>query len=253
MTFAFVRVVLEAALLLAFTRVALGALWWWETRRGLYPTAKPWLHAAYALAVASVLLPMAMLYVVPDLFFLAPFEVGHHPNLGNLQLGLRPGARVTNPVTGHALAFAGVDLSWAHWLALTAGVMAIGGGGRLCLQIARLARMCRRAATWKEHGCVRIAVGTSDMVPFCAWMWRGWVVVIPPQALDDRRRLRMIVAHEFAHIRHKHLPASWLLACLAALTPWNPAVRSWQRWIAHLQEIACDQYVVARKTIEPFG
>lgn len=250
MSFAILRLMLGGVLALACTRACAGGLWWWETRQGRFPSAKPWLHASYTLLAASVFLPMAMLLLDADVFFLAPFELGHHPQSGDLQFGLRPDGIMTNPVTGKAIAFEGIDIAWTERISLAAIVIAALGGFHLLLQAVRLARSCDRAETWKAVGAVRIAVAGSSTVPFCAWTRLGWVVVVPPMALEDRSRLRMIVAHEFAHIRAKHIHASWLGACLRAVMPWNPVVPWWQHWVARMQEIACDQHVLARKSTD---
>lgn len=149
MSFSIVRFVIECTLILAITRGSLGTLWWWETRRGSYPPANAWLNTGYVLLAASVLLPIAMRFVGSDLLFLAPFEIGFHPTMGNLQLGLRFDSEVKVPVTGRPMAFPSMDAAWAHWIALIAGVLTLMGAMRLVLQNARLYRICRRATTWK--------------------------------------------------------------------------------------------------------
>lgn len=72
------------------------------------------------------------------------------------------------------------------------------------------------------------------------------VIVIPAAllAMEERGALRLVLAHELAHIRHHDLRWNWLAILTGILFFFHPIVRWCMREWQLTQEIACDAYAV---------
>lgn len=62
----------------------------------------------------------------------------------------------------------------------------------------------------------------------------------------DEQQLRMVMLHELAHVRRRHIAANWLLVVIRAVHWWNPVY-----WLAaaryrSLREQACDAFALQR-------
>jgi beta-lactamase regulating signal transducer with metallopeptidase domain len=75
--------------------------------------------------------------------------------------------------------------------------------------------------------------------------------VIPERFLTEPGRLRIALAHELAHIRRRDPQRAHAVAVLRALAPWHPALALWARWLGRLEELACDEHVLARGLASP--
>jgi hypothetical protein len=103
----------------------------------------------------------------------------------------------------------------------------------------------------RRFGRVRICISESAGVPFSAWSG-GWAyVVLPERFVLEPGHLRVALAHELSHIRHHDPLRAHAAAALRALLPWHPALRLWSRWLARLEELACDERVLARGAFSP--
>ncbi len=142
------------------------------------------------------------------------------------------------------------------WLAGVAGLSLI-----LLLHLARIQRATRNAAS-KAHlreltveiaaeleitRTPRVLVGQVEMP--VTWGLVHPVVLLPAEATDwNRRRLRIVLMHELAHVRRfDYLPH--LLAELTCIAYWpNPLVWIARHRLRAEQELACDDFVLRTGT-----
>ena len=98
----------------------------------------------------------------------------------------------------------------------------------------------------------RVTVCASDLaaVPYAARARGRAFVVVPSDRLTDLPALRVLVAHELQHHRHRDLHVVRALEALRACFPWHPIVSTWARLVAELQEMACDAAVLQRGRVD---
>jgi hypothetical protein len=105
----------------------------------------------------------------------------------------------------------------------------------------------------RRLGRVTICACDRALVPYAARAsGRSWVVV-PTDLLDEGPRLRVLVAHEIQHHRQRDVQVGFCLEALEAAFFWNPAVPAWRRSLEELQELACDESLVARGRVDARG
>lgn len=114
----------------------------------------------------------------------------------------------------------------------------------------RLAKVLRTAVTIRRHGRVAIVASSRVDVPCSVRTLRTCWVVLPEHVLGNRVDVRFAVSHELQHHRHGDTAWAWCSHALTILFWANPAVYSWRRWHASVQELACDEALVARPSFE---
>lgn len=116
-------------------------------------------------------------------------------------------------------------------------------GFRLIVGLVRLNRMLSACHMWRRNGRVQLLLSDRALVPFTA---RGLIrhyVVIPSDLLAEPEDLRLVLKHEFQHLRQGD--AAWEIG-LELLRPfffWNPFFYFWKSEVERLRELACDQKV----------
>lgn len=96
-----------------------------------------------------------------------------------------------------------------------------------------------------------ILLNEHSDIPFCWSFWQKHYVVIPYQFVERKMDMQVALRHEFQHIRQGD--TKWLhgLAFLRAFCFWNPALILWNQYLNDLQEFACDEALMLRKSISP--
>ncbi|NTX66028.1 transglycosylase SLT domain-containing protein [Myxococcus sp. CA051A] len=157
------------------------------------------------------------------------------------------GANVSVPV---ARGTASVPAS--IWMLLSLGWLS-GAGlfiGRALVRHGRLLRRLEALPRVRSVGRVVVVLGEEGTPAFSAWFPRwgqrpcAWVVV-PPALLEDAESFRLTVLHELQHHRQRdtHLALGRLV--LTGAFFWHPAAHGLSAWLASLQELACDEALVA--------
>lgn len=143
---------------------------------------------------------------------------------------------------------------WAIGSLMLAGRLTIGWLGTLLIcrdarpledkEMWRLVEFCRK----ELRVSVRPRVLVSDRLisPFVTGTLRPTIVLTPAVTKADPRSQRLIMLHEFAHLRRHDCLSELLLQVLGVFMWWNPLY-----WIARhkmlvLREVACDEMVVSR-------
>jgi hypothetical protein len=113
----------------------------------------------------------------------------------------------------------------------------------------RLQALCAALPLVKRVGRVLVCASDELAVPFAARAGEQAYIVVPTALLADLRRLRLVISHEAHHHRRGDLASAFVLEVLRILFFWNPAMASWRRSLVELQDLACDQHVLRRKTV----
>jgi BlaR1 peptidase M56 len=114
----------------------------------------------------------------------------------------------------------------------------------------RLSRIIRRSYAWRRFGRVHLRLSDRISVPFSTRGWRNRYVVLPSAMLTDAGDMRMVLTHEFQHLRKSDLEWEIALELIRPLFFWNPVFHMWKRRVERLRELACDQQVVAMKHVD---
>jgi hypothetical protein len=219
--------------------------------RGACAPARKWLVVARALIVASLLLPALGRGLVREpTTSWAPLQVwsggGAHERPVE-RIVIDAGARSPARQAQRA------DRPLAPWIAAIAGIVALGALlriGRLASTLARLREHLESLPVLRSVGRIRVVASQDESVAYSVRAGRLAWVVIPSSAVPDAAHRRFAILHELQH--HRHRDTSWALALelLAACFWWNPALRPLRRALAALEELACDEALVARRTID---
>ncbi len=122
--------------------------------------------------------------------------------------------------------------------------------GRALVRHRRLLRRLESLPRVRGVGRVAVALGEEGTPAFSAWFPRragrpsAWVVV-PPALLEDAEAFRLTVLHELQHHRQRDTHLAFARLVLTGAFFWHPAAHLLSRWLAALQEMACDETLVA--------
>lgn len=115
----------------------------------------------------------------------------------------------------------------------------------------RVSRALDRSYLWRRTARADIRVSDTIGVPFAARGLFRRHVVLPSELMTHPRDLRLILAHEFQHLRTGDVEWELAFELLRPVFFWNPAFVLWKRSFDHLRELSCDQEVMASKGISP--
>ncbi|WP_223785799.1 M56 and MltD domain-containing protein [Myxococcus sp. AS-1-15] len=122
--------------------------------------------------------------------------------------------------------------------------------GRALWRHQGLLRRLERLPRVRSVRRVAVVLGEDGTPAFSAWFPRwgsrpsAWVVV-PAALLEDPEALRLTVLHELQHHRQRDTHLALGRLWLTGLFFWHPAVHVLSGWLASLQELACDEALVA--------
>jgi hypothetical protein len=255
MSLLLVRIYLEIAILMTIGLGLTCSGWALATRlgarHGARPAARTWLVLGEALLIACVVLPLAAHALLRgEALFHAPVMVDAHRGLrARAPLAAAPDDSAAQvPIASRSVPFGGVAVDALASLLVGASAWGLAG---LVRDERRLRRACASAVVFRRCGRVRIGVSETASVPFSAWSDGRAHVVLPERFAAEPVHLRIALAHELAHIRHRDPRRAHAAALLCALAPWHPALRIWSRWLARLEELACDERVLGSGRVTP--
>ncbi len=116
---------------------------------------------------------------------------------------------------------------------------------RLCRSFLQLRRFLASCHSWRRTERVDVLLSDRAAVPFSArGLWRHYVVV-PSDMLANPEDLKLVLKHEFQHVRQGDVTWEVALELLRPLFFWNPFFSIWKSEVERLRELACDQKVTA--------
>ncbi len=146
--------------------------------------------------------------------------------------------------------FAG-DLPWLTALA----VVLLAGAGMLLARtfatLLRIHRIISSSYVWRRTARTDIHLSDTISVPFAT---RGILrrhVVIPSALLTSPSELKVVLAHEFEHLRQGDVEWELAFELLRPVLYFNPAFHLWKRRFSQIREFNCDQSVLLRLGITP--
>jgi beta-lactamase regulating signal transducer with metallopeptidase domain len=226
----------------------LAALAYVVHRTGRYPSVA---HLLWVLVlVKAVTPPVVLLPVIPG-----PATTPVMGSLGVVVSSVeRSGGMAADPAVALVLA----------WVAGSAAVL-VGS----IVRIRRFDRLLRRTSTPAPLMVLAIAtdlartlglrsvpaveLSSARVSPMTWWVGRRVRVVLPTALVAgiDPDQLRLILAHELAHVRrHDHL-VRWLEWCARVVAWWNPIVWWAPRKLREAEELSCDALVLDRLGARP--
>ena len=114
----------------------------------------------------------------------------------------------------------------------------------------RLLKLKRNSFLIKSIGQVHILLNDNIHVPFSYWLPGQSNIVLPASFIGHNENYRMAIAHEIQHHRNGDTRWVYLMWILKLVCIINPAIYLWNRWIAEIQEFACDETLVDRNKVE---
>ena len=214
------EVIVCSGLLLAFYQFLLA-------RKVPYRAARRFLLAS---ALLSMLIPALRLPILPaETVYLQIPVVGAEPAGPSA-----PVAEAAAPVE-----VAGAAFPWQGVLAALYGAVAVLLLAVLVRNLVRIRRL-RQASRLTPLRDYTLAEHPDVRSPFSFWR----TVFLRQEERPDERQRLMIVAHEAAHIRHRHSRDKVALGVLKALCWFNPFFWMMERMLSEVQEYEADEDVL---------
>lgn len=121
---------------------------------------------------------------------------------------------------------------------------------KYCIDQIRIRRVLTDSYLLKCIGRVRILLSDSTGVPFAYRDLKHSFVIIPNDMARNYSHFALAIKHEIQHHRQGDTSWSHFSFFLRALFFWNPLVHLAVARISELQELACDEALVARGEID---
>jgi beta-lactamase regulating signal transducer with metallopeptidase domain len=123
-------------------------------------------------------------------------------------------------------------------------------GLKLANGFIQLNRALASCHVWRDHGRLRLLLSDTAVVPYSA---RGLIrnyVVLPSELLTQSEDLKLVLKHEFEHLRQGDVTWEIGLELLRPLFFWNPFFYIWKSEVERLRELACDQKVAENAQVD---
>lgn len=150
--------------------------------------------------------------------------------------------------------FASVLAGEMPWLTALIALIAVGSVALLAQAlwtVLHIKNLVTKSYVWRRTRTTDIRLSDTATVPFAV---RGILrrhVVLPSSLILRPRELRVVVAHEFEHLRQGDVEWELLFEFLRPLLYWNPVFLLWKRAFARLRELSCDRAVLETLKISP--
>lgn len=143
----------------------------------------------------------------------------------------------------------GIPWMTALFAAIAAGSLYI--VGRTVWSLGAVHRAISNSYLWRRTVKTDIRVSDTASVPFAARGLFRRHVVVPSSLLIEPGDLKLVLAHEFQHIRKADVEWELVFEFLRPLLYWNPAFALWKRHFDQLRELSCDQEVIRSRRVAP--
>jgi beta-lactamase regulating signal transducer with metallopeptidase domain len=139
---------------------------------------------------------------------------------------------------------------------LGAGIVAVFLAGvtffglKLAKGFIQLNRALDSCHVWRDHGKLRLLLSDTAVVPYSARGLTRNYVVLPSELLTQSDDLKLVLKHEFEHLRQGDVTWEIGLELLRPLFFWNPFFYIWKSEVERLRELACDQKVAENAQVD---
>ncbi len=118
------------------------------------------------------------------------------------------------------------------------------------LHIFKLRAILRSCYQWRQFGDLKLLLSDTTFVPFSTRGFKTRYVVIPSGMLANSTDLKIVLHHEFQHMRQGDVEWEFIQEALRPLFFWNPVFLLWKRQVQKLRELACDQVLISNKKLD---
>ena len=256
-----VKPVLDAYLELNFVLI-LSALLWFVARlmltlttlRCLYSTQLRVLKTLFVCVLLSPLLAVAVVTLIEFLWPDRSVAIGDIAVAAYLRGEIAlPAAQFETLLNTRQRWIEGVLDGSSDGASLALAAVAI-GAAILALRIVWAATKIRESVNtsflWKRSAKVDVRLSDRTMIPFAVRGLFRRHVILPSHLIDKPREMRFAVAHEFQHVRSGDVDWQFALEFLRPLFFWNPAYHVLKYQYERLQELGCDQSIVAKRRLD---
>ncbi|VVC74927.1 Membrane-bound lytic murein transglycosylase D [Aquicella siphonis] len=115
----------------------------------------------------------------------------------------------------------------------------------------RLINILKHAYCRHKIHRVRVLFSASCNTAFCWSMPRRHYIILPEKILEHSSDKYLAVRHELQHIRQGDTAWIHLMQLLRWIFFCNPFLYLWIRWLSELQEFACDEEIILKRTTSP--
>lgn len=140
------------------------------------------------------------------------------------------------------------------WLTALVAVIAVGSAAlfaQALRTVIHINELVKNSYVWRQTKSTDIRLSDTASVPFAVRGLRRRHVVLPSSLIVAPRQLRVVLAHEFEHLRQGDVEWELLFEFLRPLLYWNPVFLLWKKAFARLRELSCDRAVLETLKISP--
>jgi beta-lactamase regulating signal transducer with metallopeptidase domain len=122
---------------------------------------------------------------------------------------------------------------------------------RTMLAIAQVRSVVGQSYVWRRTRSTDVRLSDTATVPFAVRGLFRRHVVLPSTLVTRPDQLRIVLAHEFEHLRQGDVEWELIFEFLRPLLWFNPAFLLWRRAFDRLRELNCDQAVLETHRLSP--
>lgn len=116
-----------------------------------------------------------------------------------------------------------------------------------------LRSLVKNSVIYKSINNIHLLLTATSDVPFCYSFFNKHYIVLPESLLENQSDMRIAIRHELQHVRQGDTYWSHFFAIIKLFCCFNPFVKFWRTWLGELQEYACDEALVLKKTAPPLA
>ena len=140
------------------------------------------------------------------------------------------------------------------WLTAIIGAIVLGACALVVQAIwtvVHIHRLVTQSYVWRRTRTTDIRLSDTVSIPFAVRGPFRRHVILPSNLLLHQREMRLVLAHEFEHLRQGDVEWELVFELLKPFLYWNPVFQLWKRAFARLREFNCDRAVLQTRKISP--
>lgn len=143
------------------------------------------------------------------------------------------------------------ELFWLSAIFIAIGLGSILIVGQIACTILRINSIVSHSYVWRRTRSTDIRLSDAVEIPFATRGLFRRQIVLPSRLLVQPKELRIVLAHEFEHLREGDAEWEFVLEFMRPFLFWNPVFLLWKRAFSLLRELNCDRAVLASLRISP--
>ena len=140
------------------------------------------------------------------------------------------------------------------WLSTLAGLLVVGSACLICrtaMTLSRIHGIVSASYVWRRTRRTDIRLSDTISVPFATRGLFRKHVVLPSALVTTPEDMKVVLAHEFEHLRQGDVEWELAFEFLRPVLYFNPAFHFWKLRFGQIREFNCDQSVLERLAITP--